>query len=363
MWVEETKNGKFRLYERYVDPLIGKKKKASVMMDKNTPQAINKARPLLLDKIANKTNIELLNTKDITLKELCNEFMEFKAPVLSDSSITSYRLTIRNIIAFIGPDAIINSISTKILQRYFLTMSDKYKLSTIQQYAIRVKAIFGFAVKNQYITDNPMNNVELSSKINDFKNDDDKYLTKSEREELLKVAYQCNIRYALLIEWLLNSGMRVSEAVGLQYKKIDGDEVIINEQLQNKKLTPLKTISSNRKIKMTERMKWIVKKENEINSPTSDNDFIFKSASENPIMKENLNIFLNRISKHLSFDKHIHSHTFRHTHISILAENNINIKSIMKRVGHSSPNTTMEIYTHVTERMNKELESKLNEIF
>lgn len=363
MWVEKTKNGKFRLYERYVDPLTGKKKKASVMMDKNTPQAINKARPLLLDKIASKANVELLNQKDITLKELRNEFIEMKSLSRSDSTLKTYERVTKNLMNYIGSDVLINKINHKALQRYFFELADQLKISSIQLYAKCIKAMFQFAIKCNYISQNPMDNIELVSKIETQHNDEDDFLTKKEREELLKVAYQKNPRYALLIEWLLNSGMRISEAIGLQYSKIDGDIVIINEQLQQKQLTKLKTKGSVRKIQMTDTMLEIIERERLLNHPQSKNDFIFVGMSGNPITVDYFNKFLKKLSKYLSFDKHIHAHIFRHTHISMLVESNINIKSIMKRVGHTSPEITMNIYTHVTEKMNEDLANKLNDIF
>ena len=44
MWVEESKNGKFKFCERYEDYLTGKTKRVSVTMYKNTPQSRKKAQ-------------------------------------------------------------------------------------------------------------------------------------------------------------------------------------------------------------------------------------------------------------------------------------------------------------------------------
>lgn len=43
----------------------------------------------------------------------------------------------------------------------------------------------------------------------------------------------------------------------------------------------------------------------------------------------------------------------------MLAAMNVPVKAIMKRVGQNDPNTTLQIYTHVTESMEKELNDKL----
>lgn len=52
-------------------------------------------------------------------------------------------------------------------------------------------------------------------------------------------------------------------------------------------------------------------------------------------------------------DKHdiemINIHGFRHTHCSLLFEANVPMKDVKERLGHSDIQTTMNIYTHVTE--------------
>ena len=71
--------------------------------------------------------------------------------------------------------------------------------------------------------------------------------------------------------------------------------------------------------------------------------------------------YINKILKRVSIsDKHITTHIFRHTHISILSELGVPLKAIMQRVGHNDPATTLSIYTHVTQAMNEDVINKLN---
>ena len=53
--------------------------------------------------------------------------------------------------------------------------------------------------------------------------------------------------------------------------------------------------------------------------------------------------------------KHLTTYIFRHTHISMLAELGVPLKTIMQRVGHNDPNTTLSIYTHVTKSMHDDV--------
>ena len=67
MWIEETKNGKFKFVERYTDYITGKQKKVSVTMDKNTP----KNRKLALEMLNKKMQSKLpTNENNITLSFL-----------------------------------------------------------------------------------------------------------------------------------------------------------------------------------------------------------------------------------------------------------------------------------------------------
>ena len=89
-----------------------------------------------------------------------------------------------------------------------------------------------------------------------------------------------------------------------------------------------------------------------------DHGYIFTASRGNPYDIQ----FLNRKLKAVHIEgKHLTTHIFRHTHISMLAELGVPLKSIMQRVGHNDPNTTLSIYTHVTKSMQDDVIEKLNQ--
>lgn len=54
--------------------------------------------------------------------------------------------------------------------------------------------------------------------------------------------------------------------------------------------------------------------------------------------------------------KKFNNHSLRHTHASVLLESGVNILTISKRLGHSTPATTQNVYLHII----KELEARDN---
>ncbi len=60
-------------------------------------------------------------------------------------------------------------------------------------------------------------------------------------------------------------------------------------------------------------------------------------------------------TKDPSFQKHLSSHTFRYTHISLLAKAGMPIKGVMECVGHVNMKTTLEIYNQVSNTTKEKL--------
>lgn len=94
-----------------------------------------------------------------------------------------------------------------------------------------------------------------------------------------------------------------------------------------------------------------------INSMTSD-QFLFTQMATNKLLIPNrANDWLNWIYKKYP-QKRITVHGFRHTHASLLFEAGASIKEVQDRLGHSNSKTTLDIYTHVTQRAKRDTAEK-----
>ncbi|MEW9702086.1 tyrosine-type recombinase/integrase [Paenibacillus sp. SI8] len=84
-----------------------------------------------------------------------------------------------------------------------------------------------------------------------------------------------------------------------------------------------------------------------------DKHFVFYRDNGYPYIQKTILNRMHRILKKTSITKEATPHIFRHTHISMLSEAEVDLKTIMRRVGHDDPETTMKIYTHVTKKNEK----------
>ena len=133
---------------------------------------------------------------------------------------------------------------------------------------------------------------------------------------------------------------------------------------------------SPRTIDLLKEKIYLNKQHIKFNEDYQDNQWIFTSKNPykakyngKPLHYSVLNNFLNstetgkktktghikkvgiNIDQRISFNKHISTHIFRHTHVSFLAEQGIPLEVIQERVGHRKGSTVTEIYLHITEKM------------
>lgn len=234
-----------------------------------------------------------------------------------------------------------------------------------------------YALRMNYINSNEMLFVELPRKIttsDDLKKKRTKYLDQKEFNLFIKTLqkealrdYRLN-KYIRIAKVLFLTGMRYGELAALSYKEdIDFPKKTIHIRhtydFRLKKRTAPKTAKSDRIITAPQKVLDVIKEQIIENTKNGfDTDSIFINTLGEPITSARVIIPLKNHGKKLGIDKNITTHMFRHSHISLLAELGIPLTAIMDRVGHSDSKTTLEIYSHVTQKMVSDISSKLEKI-
>lgn len=380
MWVETLTNSKgtrYKYCERYELP-NGDTRKVSLTLNSNSTYARKQASIELQNKI--KDVIKQLHLDpNITMYEVAQLWLEHTEPTVKIATHINHTLHVKKIFTYIDTSIPLVKVTPIMIENMIHNVYYKEALSYYYAKSIltTVRAIFRHAKRRRIIQDiheiedisvkkKPFTHTEIAKKQNKFL---DAVELKSVLSQLTKLAP----RVALLIEFMSLTGLRIGELLALRYCDYDEKKatININGTLQYfykngsdiKRGTP-KNIYSVRDVTLDARCVKI------LNSIITDNKrqslwfkgyeeqgYIFTAKRGNPYDMQYINKLLKQV--HIE-SKHLTTHIFRHTHISILAELGIPLKAIMQRVGHNDPATTLSIYTHVTQHMKNDIVEKLN---
>lgn len=378
MWVEQLPNGKYKFFERYKDPYTEKWKRVSVTLESGSSRAKKEAQKLLDEKIDNV--LQKLSTSDRLFTDVLDEWWKFYQKGVRKSSVRIRTPAYKRLSSNFAPDVPIRNIDVAYIKRYI--SNSNYTASQLNHIKVILNGVFDYAQELGIITNNPARSTTLPKRVitlEDMQSVTEKYLEPEELNALLKELYRTNQTYraGLLAEFMSLNGCRIGEAVAIEkhnYHK-ERRELDIHGTLdsvdRNAKKELTKTLSSYRTTNLTNREMEILDEFIKLNDITAsatvgfpETDYIFLNSRGKPMQRNSFNASLQKANQRLDkpINKPLSSHIFRHTLISMLAENNIPVKAIMARVGHKDSNTTMQIYTHVTKSMKSNIEGILDTI-
>ncbi|OEK55061.1 site-specific integrase [Staphylococcus casei] len=402
MWSEQfkDKNGKVkhRYYEKYKDPYTDKWRRVSVVMNKNSKASQKEAVLQLEKKINDKlTKQSSLGTASLTVHTAIDKWFEhYKLYSGSKAStLKTKKAKVKSVKSVFPSDLLVDKLDYNISQKY---LDEYYKLGFSQIVNSDVLGIFKHSImhmKKIYNLNNTeyLNDLVVPKKVKTKESivkERENYLEVSELKQILKYLnhkvsttnYNRSKRFyffaSLIIEFQSLTGLRIGELLAIKESDIDftNKKLSVNgtmfwaksdEGFGSKETT--KTDKSYRTINLTKRCCDILNRAITENKKLrlqkvkrNDRGFVFSAVSGNPIQSTRINDVLSECVDAVKLDKHVTTHTLRHTHISMLAEMGMSLKVIMNRVGHSNPNTTLKVYTHVTDKMEKSMISKLEKL-
>ena len=395
MWITERRNSKGIRYvyqERFEDKEKGVALTLSVTLNRRNAHAQKVAAQMLRqkfqDKLDNGETEKALRLHQLPFEQVCREWQGVSDMTVKELTRRNHDAYLRKILAGLPQKILFKdftpALAEKVLFRYYYL--DKLSYNYCKSLLVTVKAVMRYAKKAGYISDitdfeeiylkqRPATQEELAKSNN-------KFLDHDELKECLSQLDRLNHRVCLAMEFLSLTGVRCGELLALRRQDVELEKGLLHvtgsivgtakngEEVQRG--TP-KNVYSYRTITLNQRALDIIKQFNLANKCMEkwgrdengrpccykDRGYIFTTCSGFPLNRQYINGLLRKIQIP---GKHISTHIFRHTHISMLAAMGVPVKAIMKRVGHNDPKTTLSVYTHVTEDMKEQLENCLDKL-
>ncbi|PFZ33314.1 tyrosine-type recombinase/integrase [Bacillus wiedmannii] len=189
------------------------------------------------------------------------------------------------------------------------------------------------------------------------------------KSRTLKSVTRCRIGYVIIAL----SGCRQGEALGLRWSDIYFTNGIIHIKqtvTQDVKIkTGAKNDSSIRSIhipsilvdELLSHRDRIESEKKQLEAEYNNFDLVVCTQQGKPIIPRNFRHFFKETTKRVGLPQ-IRVHDLRHTHATMLIEQNVNVKLISSRLGHVSIKTTLDIYSHVLPSMDKSIPDELEKI-
>ncbi|AIO18827.1 Tyrosine recombinase XerC [Candidatus Izimaplasma bacterium HR1] len=210
--------------------------------------------------------------------------------------------------------------------------------NTINKRIGLLKQCLNFSVRNNFISDNPIQGITM--------------LRVRKRETItipryiiLDILYYLdhlkptplNLRNKAIVYLLLDTGMRLSELVHLKIENLNLSENTIN-------LTYTKT-SEDRTVFISQKTSEILEEYLKLLN-RKYGLLIIEFRTEGKIYPRYVNHLLSDIAKTLNINQSISPHKWRHTYATMCLQNGANLEFVRKTLGHSNLQTTQK-YLHL----------------
>jgi integrase/recombinase XerD len=196
-------------------------------------------------------------------------------------------------------------------------------------------------------TDNPAVSVASPRRIRRLP----RTLSPGEAERLIAAAAGTDpraLRDAALVELLYGSGLRVSEAVGLERGAVDLEQRLVRCHGKGGKE---RVVPMGRQAVETMR-RYLAR-----GRPYLDRRHrpeLFLNAKGGPLTRAGAFLILRRLAARAGLEpERVHPHLLRHSFATHLLEGGADLRSVQEMLGHADLATT-ELYTHVTDRRRRE---------
>lgn len=331
---------------------------------KGSKKEAEKAMRNFINELENRT---FTKESKITVKDFIHQWIElYIKDQLSPTTVQHYVVQTENYIIPVFGDMYLQQVKNIDVQKWIFSLQKKSPLTgkpmapkTIKNIFLNLSAVMKKAVMLELIPKNPCDNVTMP-KLERFHPD---VYSIEEVEHMLDCAKGTSMYLPLMIEICI--GLRRGELLALKWKHIDFENgyLSVEENLvtvNNERITKApKTQSGKRSIQIPATLLTLLR-DTKTERKANDNDYIICQKDGSPYKSDS---FTQKFRRFLEAQglKHLRFHDLRHINATIMLSLGISPKVAQERLGHSSYQVTMDIYSHVLKKVEKEAADKLDE--
>ncbi|WP_311649918.1 tyrosine-type recombinase/integrase [Selenomonas artemidis] len=321
---------------------------------------------------AERRRILNMNVSDFLLVEtfhrFTDDFLTMKRDIdkLEASTIATYRgFLARHILPSIPPNMKIADVKPALLKHILAHVEGD---RTRQAVYTLLMSIFKAAKFEQLVENNPMEFIRKPKHTAASAG----IVTPEIYHALLMQIRGTQIEHLFKFAW--DTGLRRGEIVALRWSDFEADSALVHVSKARKRAAEeyegaTKTAYSDRIVTMSPAavqnlLTWkkrLATRLLEQGIRLTKDDYIFRSLKDEtqPMTLTAATHIFADLKKKLNLPQNLRFHSFRHTHATLLAEQEVSAKKIQVRLGHASASFTMDRYVHNTEKMQAGITEKV----
>ncbi len=225
-----------------------------------------------------------------------------------------------------------DEIKPRHFRRYVNQLTENhYSAATRKRRLMALRSFYKFLVTENEIDFNPFlrfSSPKIEQRLPNF-------ITKKELEIMIQKGGSADLQYErnrLIVEFLFNTGIRVSELVQIRKQDILQDGIIKVKGKGGKERSVIYVDRS----KLEETLEYIHK---------NSSKFIFESKPDSPLSISQIQRIVKKYGEYIG-KSDLSPHKLRHSFATHMLKEGLNIRSVQNLLGHSSLNTT-QIYLNI----------------
>lgn len=366
----QQKNGKWYIVLNLKD-INGKRKQKWINSGLSTRGNKKKAEQFLNEQI-NKYSQNSFDSNDIYFSDYLERWLSKIEGTVRLNTFRTYNMNMRNhIIPYFKEKKLkLQSLTPIILEEYYKSkLNSGLSATTVKHHHQVISKSLSDAIHDELITFNPA----TAAKSPTPQKYQAGFLTPNQLEQLLILIKGSVIE--LPVQLCSIYGFRRSEVLGLKWEYIDFEKrtITIAETLQQNNggsyTDKPKTDKSHRTLPLTQQAYNLLIAQKEIQKERADimgdyyiqSDYVCTWADGKVIQPNYLTKNFHQILKKSDLPL-IRLHDLRHSTASNLIDSNMSIVRVSDWLGHSSPTTTLNFYSHVNQNQRKEVADTIDKM-